>query len=243
MRAKIVPIAKKSSGTLGRTRQTDASAFSVRCERDGRDIELEVCVACLEFRELVITPSGAPAHIRCQPPPAPSGNRALPVCGPAATTCVRRLMTSPAPMMHDDASADALRSFMVEHAIGAVAVVDADRRPLGVVSARDVLRGDADDAFAPDEEHEMESSHRHAGAPDPVTAARVRDLVRRTAVVVHQDAMLAAASALMVRERVGRLPVVGPDGRVVGILSAMDVVEWLARSEGHDVTPTARRAR
>lgn len=243
MRARTVPVAKRTSGPRESPRPDGASSLCVRCERDGRDIDLDVCVACPEFRELVITPSGVPAYIRCEPALARSGNRALPVSGAAATTCVRHAMTSPAPTLRDDASVEALRSFLVEHAIGAVAVVDQGGRPLGVVSARDVLRREADDAFGPDEEYDVASSESSVGAPDALHRALVRDLLRRTAVVVHQDAMLAAASALMVRERVGRLPVVGSDGRVVGILSATDIVGWLARSEGHDVTPTARRAR
>jgi CIC family chloride channel protein len=61
-------------------------------------------------------------------------------------------------------------------------------------------------------------------AQDP--AATVASLVRRPAVTVYEDQTLAQAVERMVRENVGRLPVVRRDapGQVVGILTRSDVL-------------------
>jgi CBS domain-containing protein len=48
-----------------------------------------------------------------------------------------------------------------------------------------------------------------------------------------EGALVSQAAALMSLERVHRIPVVDPMGRVVGILSALDVLYWLACETGY----------
>jgi CBS domain-containing protein len=50
---------------------------------------------------------------------------------------------------------------------------------------------------------------------------------------VPETATLAEASALMAYEGVHRLVVVGPDNAIVGIISSMDVLRWVARQSGY----------
>jgi H+/Cl- antiporter ClcA len=95
-------------------------------------------------------------------------------------------------------------------------VVDADGRLIGVVTRRDLLDG-------------QEPGDR-----------RVRDLVRRPPAVVFEDHSLREAADLMVREDVGRLPVVTrehPD-RMVGIVTRSD----LLAAHGKRLRATEHRA-
>ena len=84
-------------------------------------------------------------------------------------------------------------------------VVDADGHIVGVVTRRDLL--------------------------DPDATGTVRDLVKRPPAIVFEDSSLRDATDHMVREGVGRLPVVSraDPGRVVGIVTRSDLVAVHAR--------------
>ena len=86
-------------------------------------------------------------------------------------------------------------------------------RPLGVASKTDVLRGlGSDDADA-----------RAADIMTPVTLA------------MPEHASIARAAALMAYEKVHRVVVIGPRGNVVGLVSTIDVLRWLAREDGYAI--------
>ncbi|MEA2488311.1 MAG: chloride channel protein family [Acidobacteriota bacterium] len=110
-----------------------------------------------------------------------------------------------------DASIEALRALSATHQ--GFPVIDADGTLLGVVTRRDFL-------------------------DPPAGAVRAADLVTRPPAVVFDDNTLREAADLMVREDVGRLPVVTRDHarRVVGILTRSDLLRAherrLAESEG-----------
>jgi CBS domain-containing protein len=63
--------------------------------------------------------------------------------------------------------------------------------------------------------------------------ARVRDVMTRLTFVVPDSASVAQAAALMALERIHRLPVISEDGKVVGIVSSIDVMDWMARNDGY----------
>jgi CBS domain-containing protein len=81
-------------------------------------------------------------------------------------------------------------------------VVDDDGKPVGVLHAADAL-----------------------GAPSSVRAERI---ARRVA-PVRESAPLAHAVDRMVREHARALPVTDEAGRVVGLLTDLDLLAWVAR--------------
>jgi CBS domain-containing protein len=89
---------------------------------------------------------------------------------------------------------------------GAAPVVDGEGRPVGIVGEAELLRS------------------------RPGT--KVADAMVRVAVSVAEAAPLARAAALMASHQLDRVAVVSPDGAVVGVLSALDVVGWLAAPGG-----------
>lgn len=95
-------------------------------------------------------------------------------------------------------AAEALRT----RATPVASVVDGEGRPIGLVSEADLLRAK--------------------------TGARVSDAMAKVALSVPETAPLRRAAALMAEHRSERLAVVSDDGVVVGMLTAMDVVAWLA---------------
>lgn len=99
-------------------------------------------------------------------------------------------------------AADALR----RRGAPAAPVVDGEGRPIGVVSESDLLRARS--------------------------GSKVADAMVKIALTVPERASVARAAALMAAHRVERVAVVADDGVVVGVLSAVDVLAWLAGQGG-----------
>lgn len=121
---------------------------------------------------------------------------------------------------------DDLMSMFVSYDVRAVPVVDGDGRPVGVVSRSDLV------------EH-LCDARGEAGSRSPACPATVGDAMMCVAFTLCEDASLSHAAALMAYEGVHRIPVVSFDGKVVGIVTSMDVVRWLAQHDGY-VVPDSR---
>ncbi|HEU4628553.1 MAG TPA: chloride channel protein [Gemmatimonadaceae bacterium] len=110
-----------------------------------------------------------------------------------------------------DDTADEVRAWLATGAAGAThqgfPVVDADGLLVGVITRRDLQ------------------------APDAAGTVRIRDLLRRPPAVAYEESSLREAADHMVREDVGRLPVVSRDDprRVTGIISRSDLLTAHAR--------------
>jgi len=114
---------------------------------------------------------------------------------------------------------DALELLDSRH-ISAMPVVDDLDRVVGVVSRTDLLSG-------------MRSARRHARprrrSRVAALPARVGDVMSIPALTVAADTLLAVAAKRMQSRKVKRLPVTGETGRLVGILSATDLLRVFAR--------------
>lgn len=115
---------------------------------------------------------------------------------------MRRTSVALRPGVTRSVAADALRS----RGAAVAPVVDGEGRPIGLVSEADLLRARS--------------------------GARVADAMQKVALSVPETAPIGRAAALMAEHRADRLAVVSDDGVVVGVLTAMDVVGWLAGSSG-----------
>jgi CBS domain-containing protein len=95
---------------------------------------------------------------------------------------------------------EALRALFLDRHISGVPVVDGDGFPVGVISKTDLVR-----------------------AP----GATVREVMMPYAFTLEETRPLADAIKLILIEDVHRIPVVDESGRVVGMLSSLDLVRWL----------------
>jgi CBS-domain-containing membrane protein len=117
---------------------------------------------------------------------------------------------------------------MQEHRVSAVPVVDEEDRLVGIVSEADLIL--KEDPYLEGEAHLFErrrqrlDREKHAA----VTASK---LMTGPVVTVTPDASLGEAARLMTRHAVKRLPVVGPDGRVHGIVSRADLLKVFLRGD------------
>ncbi|MFC7331176.1 CBS domain-containing protein [Marinactinospora rubrisoli] len=142
--------------------------------------------------------------------------------GPArAATTVGTLMTRDVVAVSEAAEFREIVTVLRRHLVGALPVVDAERRVAGVVSATDLLVKLADPD--PDEGGVFEE-HRRRAERRKCRAATARDLMTAPAVTTTAEATPRDAAELMRRHHVGRLPVVDSGGRLVGILGRLDLL-------------------
>ncbi len=106
-----------------------------------------------------------------------------------------------------DLSLPALEKLLVQNHIGCLPIVDDRGRPKGIVTKLDLV-----------ERREL-----------ALTAA---DVMMPLAITLNMHATVAHAAAMMAMEDFHHLMVVGNDHVLVGVVSTMDVVRWLARNDG-----------
>ena len=98
---------------------------------------------------------------------------------------------------------DALR-VLADHNIGALVAIDPSRRPVGILSERDVVRAAVRD--------------------EAVFGLTVSQLMTRDVIVGAPGDDLAAVGQTMIQRRIRHLPVV-EDGKLIGMVSIGDVVK------------------
>ena len=127
-----------------------------------------------------------------------------------------------------------LENLFVSQDLSRVPVIDDAGVLLGIVSKTDLVTHHLDEGDSVD--------HRIAGMPDREGVRRVgagfhmdtengdtvADLMCQTVVTVTEDTTIGRAAELMAVNRVHGLPVVAVGGEVIGWISALDVVSWVA---------------
>jgi CBS domain-containing protein len=138
----------------------------------------------------------------------------------ASEITAKQIMTSdPEVGRLDDLFLDAAAR-MTHRGVRHLPIIDADRRVIGILSDRDV-RAAMGNLFSTEDE-QKEFSIR-------MEYMRVRDMATRDPLTVRETAPVSQIVRVLVDQRVGAVPVVDDDERLVGIVSYIDV---LARPPG-----------
>jgi predicted transcriptional regulator len=132
----------------------------------------------------------------------------------ADLTPVSEIMAREVISVRPELGVEALETLFQERRITGAPVVDQTGNPLGVVSKTDLL------------------AHRGVSSAD---SARVGDIMTPTTFFLSENESIAKAAGLMAFEGVHRVPVLGPRGQVVGMVSPLDVMRWLAREYGYTI--------
>jgi CBS domain-containing protein len=137
-----------------------------------------------------------------------------------------------------DLGTDSLISILVALDLRAAPVVDDDGKPIGVVSRSDLLRHrregeDGEPALRLVGPYGGHGDYLGPGFHTDVESERVADVMMCLAFSLPQTASLSRAAAVMAYEGVHQIPVVADDGGVVGLISSLDVVRWLAQHDGY----------
>lgn len=141
------------------------------------------------------------------------------------------LMTRDVVAVRADTSLKEVARLLAERRVSGAPVVDEEGRVLGVVSEADILareRGAGRERF---DLLAWLSEWNGETANDKLAALTAGEAMSTPAVTIRAGESLTKAAAYLVDRGVNRLPVVGDDGRLVGILSRADLVRAFARED------------
>lgn len=122
------------------------------------------------------------------------------------------------------------------HGVSGAPVVDEMFQCVGVLSAADFLRSRAQSAVATEAAHD---GGQHTLARDSedqpyhiedVSANLVRQHMAPAVQTIREDSTLIQAARAMCAEHVHRLPVLDEDGRVMGVISSLDVMSAFVKA-------------
>ncbi|MBO1414508.1 HPP family protein [Streptomyces sp. FH025] len=147
----------------------------------------------------------------------------FPADGPARSpgrTRVRDCMSRPGIAVTPGTDFATVAAVLSASRRGIVPVVTPDGTVTGVVAASDLLAAYAD-----------ENAGRVEGAGRAGGELLARDMMATPAVTVTQDMAATEALALVAEHSLHHLPVVDADGRLIGLLSAHDLLDALRRED------------
>lgn len=232
----------------------DQTATTVFCPVVERSVAVADCERCEKFHSLHFDPGSRITTLHCNSagaPVAPEEEAALrdAAGGPVdPETPLAEIMTKEVVCVRADVDLEVIRDLMVERGFGGVPVVDPDGRPVGIISRADVLRSEHDREGGDESERVTAQPHErenlgfgkgfHVFEPAKVLA---RDVMSPLVLALHENSNIGQASSLMAYEGVHRLPVVADDGKVVGLLSSLDVLRWFGRRSGYLIPSGAVR--
>ena len=232
------PLKVRTRSTIGGDGEV-ASAESIFCPRLDRSIPMAECTSCehhggtVTSHERVFLYCADPAANQAQD--AADRQQSAPAT-PGVHTQISAIMTGDVMCVRPELSVEALSSLLLERGFSGVPVVDEEGRPLGVVSKTDLVRevgeGGTQEAVwitRNGRPHQLERGFHL----EPIPRATVADVMTPLAFALPENASISQAAALMVFEDIHRVLVVAEDGKVVGIVSSLDVLAWLAGHDGY----------
>ncbi|MGE5292045.1 MAG: CBS domain-containing protein [Micromonosporaceae bacterium] len=143
-------------------------------------------------------------------------------------TLVRDVMSTDVPAVEPCTPFKRLVALLRGNHIRALLVVDAARRPQGVITAADLIVKETDPCGAgqPARGPACGSEHRKA------IGATAADLMSAPAITVFPDARVTDAAQVMRRHRVAQLPVIEPaNGQIAGLVTMSDVLDTYLRRD------------
>ncbi|MCA9589994.1 MAG: CBS domain-containing protein [Myxococcales bacterium] len=191
----------------------EATTLSVSCPVRTQCVSLSVCAACPRSVHLPDAPGGDDAAVECHHKPplgraeAERATRDMELGEATVRVTVGAISPRTVTMLRDDATAADAQAVTREVWPCAVPVVTGDGALVGMVSRAHLDGADAH--------------------------AVVRDVMQRDVEPLGEEQPIIVA---VVRLAGGEstLPVIAPDGHVVGVLTSRDVMRWMATSLGYE---------
>jgi len=140
-------------------------------------------------------------------------------------TSIRDIMTSPALVVSPDTTLPTANALMKDHGVRHLPVVE-NNRLVGIISWGDLREASTTAAINADS-YELNFM---------LSRLTVGDLMSRKVFTITPDALIVHAAELMTEHKIAGLPVVAPDGSVIGIVTESDLLNLLVRRlrEGDD---------
>jgi len=153
---------------------------------------------------------------------------------------VREVMSGEPVTLRPEETVAAAWERMLTHNLKALPVVDADRRVVGILTSEDLIeraglltRLSVAQRLTPAEVAESVQALQSSGLS-------VAEVMTRPVLTARADDPLGGAAERLVAPGLKRLPVVDADGRLVGMLSRVDVLAQVAGAQGATAPPSPR---
>ena len=140
---------------------------------------------------------------------------------------VREAMTKTVVSAPEDTPFKQLVRVMREYRVSAIPIVGADGTIVGVVSEADLLLKEAPDVLTP---HIFEGK-QHRDERRKAEAKVAHDLMTSPPITIVPDTPVTEAARMMHEHRVKRLPVVDDAGRILGVISRVDLLADYLRDD------------
>jgi CBS domain-containing protein len=192
----------------------------VACPMQARDVPLEECGRC--SRGFVVTVS--------------DNRMATAICPPKEQAHVGDIMSRKVLAVHSDLLIERLILLLIDENLSAVTVVDDEKRPIGVVSKTDLVFDDYEWAELRDEAISLrrvgpanDEEQTDLYVRELLQSRTVRDIMSGEPITISAHAAVTDVAKLMHENGVHECPVVDVEGQLVGMVTSMDVVRWVAR--------------
>jgi CBS domain-containing protein len=219
------------------------TSLSVLCAETKTSLKLDDCFRCAEFGWLEVDPSNDRFVLTCGQVLARKGmlvdgGRNAPKRGAfdeLLGESLSTVMTSKVYCIAKETPIEVLAMLFLEREVSAAPVVDGDGRPLGLVSKTDLVRalfGDSARSGAAWLEHESDSTAERLlrfAAAGGVAEGTAENLMTPVPFTIAESATLIEAIGMMSEQRLHHAVVLSSEGYVVGILSALDIVDLVAK--------------
>jgi CBS domain-containing protein len=142
-------------------------------------------------------------------------------------TRVQDIMTPDPKKVNPETTLDEVARLLLSSTFTGVPVVDQGERPVGVISQGDLIYK----AGMPMRLGLLAESDRQKVSLvlEQLAPKKAKEVMNRPAVTIEQDKLVTDAVNLMLKKQVKRLPVTDADGKLVGILSRLDVFHTILR--------------
>jgi len=191
------------------------TAFELFCPRTVRAVDLERCGACEFGRGLCFDTPDGEMYLRCGfergSSPSPEGQAA-----PYAP--VSSITRTPPLRVNRESTLASVTALFAQHADEAALAVDADGHAVGIVTKSAAWR----------ELYGVQDAVSEGLLSDFEEVPRVKHIMAPLDFTLHPEDDVSDAAALMAHERITHVAVSLGEKRVFGILSAFDVLRWLA---------------
>lgn len=184
--------------------ETHPEESTVHCPLSQTSRAVSECRACPRFeRELA---SGGRGIVECR----------VPAAAAVPSDLVGELLSPEVTCLDSEVDADRAVELLGIAGVTSAPVLDDNSVLVGTVSTRSLAQA----------RHQSSTLQALGYRVGP---AEVEDAMSTEVVALSQQATLGAAARLMARRNLDRVPIVTDDGHLVGVISAMDLVRWLAK--------------
>jgi CBS domain-containing protein len=184
---------------------------TVQCPRDQQATAFERCCGCADMKALDVARDGKSGGVECLAGDALAPRARVDVAEAAVRVRLGDVLGIDTTCVRPNLTVVAATELLVGRRLRAVPVVDDARRLIGIVSKTDLL----------------------AKRGNRRRATTVADIMTPVVHGLPEDAPVAYAISLMAFEGLHEVPIVDAKGRVLGMITAIEALRWVAQAVGY----------